>query len=142
MAKKMEIYAYFILILLTWGLWGFFGKYALKFISPLSLILFETIGAILVQIIVLLILFYSKQKFDTNTAGVGIAMLVAIFGVIGTILFYFTLSKTKASILVPLTALYPVITIILSFVFLKEKVTLIQGVGIGLAIVASVLLSI
>ena len=142
MSKKMEIYAYFILILLTWGLWGFFGKYALKFISPLSLILFETIGAILVQIIVLLILFYSKQKFDTNTAGVGIAMLVAIFGVIGTILFYFTLSKTKASILVPLTALYPVITIILSFVFLKEKVTLIQGVGIGLAIVASVLLSI
>lgn len=142
MAKKMEIYAYFILILLAWGLWGFFGKYALKFISPVSLILFETIGAIIVQLFVLLFLFYSKQKFNVSTTGISIAMLVAFFGVIGTILFFFTLSKTKASILVPLTALYPVITIILSFIFLKEKVTLIQGIGIVLAIIASVLLSI
>lgn len=58
--KKMEIYTYFILILLAWG---FFGKYALKFIN-------------------------------------------------------------------------------LSFIFLKEKVTLVQGIGIVLAVIAGVLLSI
>ncbi len=137
-----QTYTYFILILLAWGLWGFFGKYALKYISPLSLILFETIGAIIVQIVVLIFLFYSKQKFDTNATGISIAMLVAIFGVLGTILFFFTLSKTKASILVPLTALYPVITVLLSFILLKEKVDLVQGIGIVLAVVASVLLSI
>lgn len=137
-----QTYTYFILILLAWGLWGFFGKYALKYISPLSLILFETIGAIVVQLIVLLFLFSSKQKFDTNATGVSIAMLVAIFGVLGTILFFFTLSKTKASILVPLTALYPVITVLLSFILLKEKVNLVQGIGIVFAIIASVLLSI
>ncbi len=138
----MEIYAYFILILLAWGLWGFFGKYALKFINPVSLILYETIGAIIFQIIVLAFLFYSKYKFDTNNTGISIAMLVALFGVIGTILFFFTLSKTKASVLVPLTALYPVVTVLLSIIFLKEKVTLAQGIGIVLAIIASVLLSI
>ena len=137
-----QTYTYFILILLAWGLWGFLGKYALKYISPLSLILFETIGAIIVQIVVLIFLFYSKQKFDTNATGISIAMLVAIFGVLGTILFFFTLSKTKASILVPLTALYPVITVLLSFILLKEKVDLVQGIGIVLAVVASVLLSI
>jgi len=140
--KKMEIYIYFILILLAWGLWGFFGKYALKFINPTSLILFETIGAIVIQLIVVIFLFYYKYKFDTNPTGITFAVLTALFGVIGTILFFFTLSKTKASILVPLTALYPLVTIVLSFVFLKEKVTLIQGIGIVLAIIAGVLLSI
>lgn len=140
--KKMEIYAYFILILIAWGLWGFFGKYALKFISPNSLILFETIGAIVIQLIVVIFLFYYKYKFDTNPTGITLAVLTALFGVIGTILFFFTLSKTKASVLVPLTALYPVVTVVLSFIFLKENVTLVQSVGIVLAIVASVLLSI
>ncbi|MBI2656832.1 EamA family transporter [Candidatus Woesearchaeota archaeon] len=140
--KKMEIYAYFVLILLAWGLWGFFGKYALKFINPISLILYETIGAIIFQITVLAFLFYSKHKFDANNTGISIAMLVALFGVIGTILFFFTLSKTKASVLVPLTALYPVVTVLLSIIFLKEKVTLAQGIGIALAVVASILLSV
>ncbi|MBI2654615.1 EamA family transporter [Candidatus Woesearchaeota archaeon] len=60
----------------------------------------------------------------------------------GGIFFLFTLSKAKASILVPLTALYPIITIVLSFILLKERVTPAQGIGIVLAIVAGVLLSI
>ncbi|MDP3766080.1 MAG: EamA family transporter [Nanoarchaeota archaeon] len=137
-----QTYTYFVLILLAWGLWGFLGKYALKFISPVSLILYETIGAIMVQLVVLVFLFYSKYKFDTNPAGISVAALVAFFGVVGTILFFFTLSKTKSSILVPLTALYPVITVILSFILLKEKVTLVQSIGILLAIIAGVLLSI
>ena len=137
-----QTYTYFIFILLAWGLWGFFGKYALKYISPTSLILFETIGAIVIQLIVVIFLFYYKYRFETNPTGITLAVLTALFGVIGTILFFFTLSKTKASVLVPLTALYPVITILLSFLFLKEKVTLIQGIGVVLAIVASVLLSI
>ena len=137
-----QTYTYFIFILLAWGLWGFFGKYALKYINPTSLILFETIGAIVIQLIVVIFLFYYKYKFDTNQTGITLAVLTALFGVIGTILFFFTLSKTKASVLVPLTALYPVIAILLSFLFLKEKVTLMQGIGIVLAIVASVLLSI
>ena len=137
-----QTYLFFVLILLSWGLWGFFGKYALKFINPVSLILFETIGAIIAQLVILAFLFYSKYKFDGNTTGITFAMLTAIFGVIGTILFFFTLSKTKASVLVPLTALYPIVTVLLSFILLKEKVTLLQGIGIALAVAAGVLLSI
>ncbi len=137
-----QTYTYFILILLTWGLWGFFGKFALKYISPFSLILFETIGAIAVQLVLLVFLFYSKYSFETNARGIGFAIITAFFGIAGTVLFFFALSKTKASVLVPLTAIYPVVTVLLSFIFLKEKVTLLQGIGIALAIVASILLSV
>ena len=137
----MEIYAYFILILLAWGLWGFFGKYALKFISPTSLILWESIGSVIFYLVISAVLFLN-YKFETNATGITMSILTAFFGVIGIIIFFLALSKTKSSILVPLTALYPVVTIILSFVFLKEKVTLMQGIGIILAVIASVLLSI
>ena len=122
--KWAQTYSYFILILLAWGLWGFFGKYALKFISPVSLILYETIGAIIIQLIVVGYLIYSKTQLDANTTGISIAIISGVISTIGVILFYFTLSKVRASILVPLTALYPVVTVILSLIFLKEKVTL------------------
>jgi uncharacterized membrane protein len=42
---------------------------------------------------------------------------------------------------VPLTALYPLITVALSVLFLKEELTGVKIVGIVLALVASILLS-
>lgn len=138
----VQTYTYFIIILLGWGLWGFLGKYALKFINPYSLLLYEVIGSIIINLIVLIVLWHLKPKIDTNTVGMSMAMLSAFVSVIAAVIFYFTLSKTKASILVPLTALYPIVTLMLSFVLLKERVTLTQGIGIVLAIIAGVLLSI
>ncbi|MHC5080458.1 MAG: EamA family transporter [Planctomycetota bacterium] len=49
--------------------------------------------------------------------------------------------KGKASVVVPLTALYPVVTLVLVFVFLREPLTAKQGVGIALALAAMVLFS-
>ena len=86
--KMAQTYTYFILILLAWGLWGFFGKYALKFISPVSLILYESIGAIIIQMIVIGYLIYSKTQLDTNTTGMSIAIFSGLISTMGVILFY------------------------------------------------------
>jgi transporter family protein len=55
--------------------------------------------------------------------------------------FYLALGTGKAAIIVPLTALYPVVTLMLSLLILQEKVTLLQAVGIILALVAIILMS-
>jgi len=56
--------------------------------------------------------------------------------------FVFALSSGgKASIVVPMTALYPVITIVLSVAILREQITPVHGAGVALALVAVVLLS-
>ena len=47
----------------------------------------------------------------------------------------------KASIVTPLAALYPVVTIILSMIFLGERPGLDKFAGIGLAVIAGVILS-
>ena len=44
--------------------------------------------------------------------------------------------------MVTLSALYPVVTILLSIAFLHEKLTMRQGAGIAFALVASVLLAV
>jgi transporter family protein len=47
----------------------------------------------------------------------------------------------KASVAIPLTALYPICTIALAVVFLKERPTILQWVGIGLALAGAAMLS-
>jgi uncharacterized membrane protein len=47
----------------------------------------------------------------------------------------------KASIVVPLCYLFPLVTVILALLFLHESVTMHQGLGIALALVAAVLLA-
>src|SRR5688572_4548538 len=46
------------------------------------------------------------------------------------------LNSGKASTVVPLTALYPLVTVLLAVAFLKEKVNRVQVGGIFLALVA------
>ena len=47
----------------------------------------------------------------------------------------------KASVAVPLTALYPLFTVILATVFLKERPSLLQWLGIALAVAGGAMLS-
>lgn len=50
-------------------------------------------------------------------------------------------SGGKASIVIPLVYLYPLVTILLALLFLVERLTGVQAVGIVLAIIAAILLS-
>jgi transporter family protein len=47
----------------------------------------------------------------------------------------------KASIVIPLVSLYPLVTIAGAWLFLNERVTMVQAVGIACALVAVILLS-
>ena len=51
------------------------------------------------------------------------------------------MSKGKASSVVTTTALYPLVTLALAFMILKEPITLKQAVGIAFAISAILLIS-
>lgn len=50
-------------------------------------------------------------------------------------------SGGKASIVIPLCYLYPLVTIFLALVFLHETVSKVECIGIGVALLAAVLLS-
>jgi len=130
---------YSLVTFFCWGFSVFLPKLAFNHINAKSTFIFQGCGYF---IIVSIVLIHAKFNIDANLKGAGIAMLAGAIGMVGLLSFLYAMSKGKASIVVLLTALYPLLTIILSFVILKEKISLTQGIGIILALIAVVLLSI
>jgi len=120
-----------------WGLWSFIPKITTKYISPKSAILFEVIGGILVAIIVL---FSLKFKPDIHPKGVLLAITTGILGFTGALCFLYAASKGPISLIAVLSALYPVIAIVLAMIFLNESISIKQGLGIVLGLVAMILI--
>jgi transporter family protein len=129
------------LILLTWGLGGIFCKIALKSVGPSNSYFLEALGTLTVALTFLIIVAILKQPASLGSFHFNLpALLFGIVYGIGTILFVFALNMGKASVIVPLTALYPAVTVILALFILNESISLPQGIGVVLAIIAGILL--
>lgn len=132
-------YVYTALTVLTWGLWGIFSKLAANYAKPKQALLFQTVGVLAFAIVVL---FMEKFHFEWSAAGFGWAALGGFFAFVGFLTFFAALDQGKASTVVTLSALYPLVTIVLSIAFLHERLTMRQGIGIVLALLASALLAV
>ncbi len=123
---------------LIYGFWGFFPKLAVQHIQPSSALIYEIAGAGLVGIIALFVINFQP---DTHPKGILFAVLTGVAGMLGTLFFFAAASKGKIAVVVSLTGLYPLITIILAALFLKEPITIKQIFGMGFALLAILLLS-
>ena len=121
-----------------WGLWSFIPKITTKYISPKSAILFEVLGGMLIAIIVL---FSLKFKPDIHPKGVLLAITTGILGFAGALCFLYAASRGPISLIALLSALYPVIAIVLAMIFLNESVSIKQGLGIVLGLGAMILIA-
>ena len=121
-----------------WGLWAFIPKITVKYISPKSALIYEVLGAILVAAVVLHSLEFRPAMHPT---GVALGIATGFLGFLGALCYLFAVSKGPVSLIVVLTALYPVISILLAMFFLHESITLRQGVGIIFALTAMFLVA-
>jgi transporter family protein len=131
-------YLYSVLTVVTWGLWGVFSKLASNYSKPKQALLFQTAGVLAFALVVL---FMEKFHFEWSLPGFSWAALGGFFAFVGFLTFFAALDQGKASTVVTLSALYPLVTILLSIAFLHEKLTARQGTGIVFALIASVLLA-
>jgi len=67
--------------------------------------------------------------------------LTGVTGIAGTLLFFMAARTGSLPVVVSLTALYPVISILLAFLFLQEPVSARQAAGIALSFGAIYLMS-
>lgn len=131
-------FLYALLTVLTWGLWGFFGKIASNYVKPRQALLFQTVG---VLVFALLVLTLENFRIEWHAAGFTWAAVAGFFAYVGFLTFFAALGQGATSTVVTLSALYPLVTILLSVTFLHEKLTPREGVGIVLALIAGVLLA-
>jgi uncharacterized membrane protein len=81
-------------------------------------------------------------KLERDTRSISYGCAVGFTGAVGQLVLFWALLKGPAYLIFPIICLSPVVTIVLSLVFLKERVHVFAGSGIVLSLIAIFLLSI
>ena len=125
--------------LLTWGVVGLLQKLSTNYISAESSLIWLVVGYMLLEP-----LFYpGKAVFHYSRWNLTWALLSGVLNALGAwALFAALKSGGKASIVSPLTALYPLVVIALVPFVLHEVITRLQIVGVLCSLIAVVLLSV
>lgn len=124
--------------LFSFGLWGLFSKLSLVYIDSKSALVYQTAGVLLIGVLTLSLL---KYKPDTDLKGVSFGLLTGLAYGVGCFFYLIAADKGKVITVVTLTALYPLVTIVLSYFLLKETINLKQFFGIILALIAIFMMS-
>ena len=120
---------------LCWGIWAIISKLIGTELTPAQSQGLSTLGLLPV----LIALAFSKKlaAAGNRRRGIILAVIAGTLVCLGNIAYYHALNLGgKASTVVPLTALYPLVTIILAMLLLRERLSAIQFVGIALSLIA------
>jgi drug/metabolite transporter (DMT)-like permease len=122
-----------------WGIWGAFMEIPEKSGFP------ATLGYVVWSLTMipcsLFALSRINWKLDRDRRSVVLGSAVGLLGAGGQLFLFQALRQGPAYIVFPIISLYPVLTIFLALVFLKERTHTRQWIGIFLAIVAMFFLS-
>jgi uncharacterized membrane protein len=130
---------YAIITTVFWGIWGAFIEIPEKAGFPATLgYVVWSITMIPCALVALKII---KWKPETDRRSVFLGLSVGLLGAGGQLILFEALREGPAYIVFPLISLFPVLTIILSVIFLKEKTNKKHWTGIALALIAAVLLA-
>ncbi len=129
---------YSLIVVALWGIVGLLQKLGTSRISAPSLLVWVTAGYALL----LPWLWGAEDWARLPVRDAGIGLLAGLTNSLGALALFASLEKgAKASVAVPLTALNPLLTLLLARVFLTERLTSGQWLGVGLALAAAVLIS-
>ena len=130
---------YAILCVFLWGLWGFLSKIGSGSANPLQMQVLFTLGMLPVAVVMLLSM---QWRLDRKPGGATYGILSGVVTGLGTLGYYAALREQNASVVTPLTGLFPVLTIVLAFIVLRERLNMVQWGGMILALASIVVLSI
>lgn len=123
-----------LLTVVLWGGWGFASRKLGDALSAEQTLVISTLA----MLPVMGVLASRKSPSPGRAArGILVAFVGGLFGGVGNLAFYRLLNAgEKAATTVPLTALYPVVTVVLAVLFLRERINFSQLLGIALALAA------
>jgi len=124
-----------VLALLSWGIWAIMAKLIGEALSGAHNQALSTLGILPVMLAIGV-----KKRFSTpgnRRRGILYALVAGAISCLGNVVYYDALSRGgKAAMIVPITALYPLTTILLAMLLLKERLNRIQLAGVLTSLVA------
>jgi bacterial/archaeal transporter family protein len=127
-----------IMCAVSYGLFSFFAKMSTPYIDRYSAIVYQAVGWSLGALV---LFFCLGGRLSVAARGIGLSLLTGIASMVGAAFFIWAANKGPISIVSTVSALYPVVAIILAALFLREVISARQAVGIGLAILSIFLLT-
>ena len=134
--KKHNWLLYALVTMVTWGIWGAFSDQP-DYPATLTYV----VWAISMVPCALVALANIKFKLDVRPKSILLGMGVGILGAGGQLALFQALKYGPGYLVIPMISVAPIITVILSAIFLKERVSKFGAVGIALAFVALVCFS-
>lgn len=125
--------AYSLVAIALWGVWGVLNTPASNALSPLPLQVLSTLG--LVPVAALLLFSKNLRQGRNHGRGFAYAFATGLCGSLGNVSLSASLTHGgEASIVLPLASVYPIVTVVLAAVLLRERLNLVQMLGFLLAL--------
>lgn len=131
--KKHNWLLYALVTMVTWGIWGAFSDQ-----TTLSKTMVYVIWALSMLPCALVALINIRFKLDVRTKPALLSLAVGLLGAGGQLALFLALDYAPAYLVMPLISVAPIVTVLLSATFLKERVSKLGILGIVLAFVALV----
>lgn len=128
-----------LVALLLFGLWAVVPRAIGEALSPLQQQALSTVGLLPVLAMLAIPVARGPRRAGSARAGRGLALalLAGVLSAAGNASYYRAVAEAGAlSIAAALTALYPLATVLLAAVFLRERQSVVQAGGIALALLA------
>ena len=134
MALKNSWLVYALITTIFWGVWGAFIEIPEKSGFP------ATLGYVVWSLSMIpcavVALKFVNWSIETDRRSIFLGATVGLTGSAGQLLLFQALREGPAYIVFPFISLFPVCTILLAFIFLREQAKARQWWGIGLALIA------
>jgi transporter family protein len=117
--------------MLLWGTWAFLPKISTRTLDARSVLVFQNLGAFSMALVILA---SARFKLKFHPAGISWAILTGTLGVLGLLCYLQAVARQSIAIVVMVTALYPVVTVALSVLVLKDRISNMQWLGILFAL--------
>ena len=123
--------AYALSTVVLWTGWSFLGAVATRSVTAAQATLVFGVATVIAGAVALAL---SERAATWSASGLAVAAISGACGATGMITFYLALDSGKASNVVPVIGVYPVLVAILAVAFLAERLTLTQAAGVVLAV--------
>jgi uncharacterized membrane protein len=120
-----------------WGLFGFLAKLGSADVNAYDMQILFTAGAVPIAAYILA----QRLRMRADRDGRIIGIVIGIIAGLGGITYFAAMARGKASIVGPVTSLFPLVTVVLATAVLKERLNKAQAVGIALALISAAMLA-
>jgi drug/metabolite transporter (DMT)-like permease len=122
------------LTVVLWGVWGAFAGVSAQRGFPETLV--YCVWALTMIAPAVIVMRREKWKLDRDPRSVLHGLLIGLTGAGGQMILFYAVTTGPAYLVFPIISLSPLVTIVMSFVLLKERTTRLGALGVVLALVA------